>query len=231
MTLLSVIVPTLNEAAGIVDSLQALQPLRRSGVEVIVADGGSDDDTRALAAPWVDAVVAAPPGRAVQMNVAAARARGDILLFPHADTELPPAADQLVERVLGQKDAVWGRFDVAIAASSRLLFVVAWMMNLRSRVTGIATGDQTIFVRREAFAVIGGYPEIPLMEDIELSRRLKLLRRPCCLKERVITSGRRWETRGTMRTIVLMWRLRLAYVMGADPARLAAEYGDASRQS
>lgn len=227
--MLSIIVPALNEALSIVDHLAGLQPLRHRGAEVIFADGGSSDGTAELASSRVDAVVTAPRGRARQMNAGAARARGDVLLFLHADTRLPPAADALVQRVLAAGAPAWGRFDVAIAGRHRLLPVVAWCMNRRSRLTGIATGDQALFVRRDVFEAVGGFPDIPLMEDVALSRRLKRAGRPLCLRQRVVTSGRRWESRGVLRVVVLMWRLRLAYFLGCDPARLAAAYGDGAR--
>lgn len=228
MITLSVIVPTLNEASGIVANLSALQPLRRRGSEIIVVDGGSTDDTPALAAPLADRVISARRGRASQMNAGAARARGDVLLFLHADTRLPVSADALLAKRFADETRLWGRFDVDIEGTHPLLGVVAWFMNRRSRLTGIATGDQAIFTRREAFAKVGGFPEIPLMEDIALSRRLKCLGRPLCLSERAATSGRRWEQRGVLRTIVLMWRLRMRYGLGADPARLAQDYAAAS---
>ena len=207
---LSIVIPALNEAAGLEATLQALQPLRLRGVELVLADGGSSDATPTLAQPWVDAVVDAPRGRALQMNAGAARARADVLLFLHADTRLPPLADVLVLQAVQRSDkgACWGRFDVRIEGRPRMLRVVAALMNLRSRASGIATGDQAIFITREAFERVGGFPEQVLMEDIEISRRLKRLGRPACLRARVCTSGRRWEQRGVWRTIVLMWRLR-----------------------
>jgi rSAM/selenodomain-associated transferase 2 len=225
MTALSIIVPALNEAEGIVDALAALQPLRRRGAEVIVVDGGSEDKTADLAGDLCDGVLIAPRGRATQMNAGAASAHGDILLFLHADTRLPCDADQLILAASARDDCEWGRFDVCISGRHPLLPLVAALMNLRSRLTGIATGDQAIFVDRQAFATVGGFPNIPLMEDIALSQRLKRRRRPCCLSARVVTSGRRWETQGVLCTIVLMWRLRLAFFLGADPARLARTYG------
>jgi rSAM/selenodomain-associated transferase 2 len=228
MITLSVIVPTLNEAEGIVAQLAALQPLRRRGSEVIVVDGGSADDTPRLAAPLVDRVIVARRGRAAQMNAGAGYARGDVLLFLHADTRLPDSADLLLARALADERWVWGRFDVAIDGAHRLLRVVARLMNLRSRLTGIATGDQAMFVRGHAFNTVGGFPEIPLMEDIALSRSLKCVAKPLCLAECVTTAGRRWEQRGVLRTIVLMWRLRAGYWLGADPVRLAREYAAAS---
>ncbi len=223
---LSTIVPTLNEAAGIVAHLATLQPLRRRGGEVIVVDGGSADDTLKLAGPLVDQVITARRGRAAQMNAGARSASGDVLLFLHADTRLPEGADSLLKRVLTDERWEWGRFDVVIEGTHPLLRLVAWSMNRRSRLTGIATGDQALFVRRKAFARVGGFPDLPLMEDIALSRRLKRLGRPLCLGERVTTSGRRWERRGVLRTIVLMWQLRAWYWLGADPSQLARAYAD-----
>jgi rSAM/selenodomain-associated transferase 2 len=220
---LSIVIPALNEAAGIEATLQALQPLRVRGVELVLADGGSSDATQTLARPLVDAVVDAPRGRALQMNAGSARARADALLFLHADTRLPPLGDVLVLQALAGA-ACWGRFDVRIEGRPWMLRVVAALMNLRSRASGIATGDQAIFVTREAFERVGGFPVQPLMEDIEISRRLKRLGRPACLGARVCTSGRRWEQRGVWRTILLMWRLRWRYWRGESAAQLAQAY-------
>lgn len=220
---LSIVMPALNEAAGIAPLLMALQPLRARGVEIVLADGGSTDGTVQQAAPWVDAVVASGRGRAVQMNAGAAAASADRLLFLHADTRLPPLADVQVVQALAA-GACWGRFDVRIAGRPPMLRVVAALMNLRSRLSGIATGDQAIFVSRAAFVQVGGYPVQPLMEDIELSRRLKRLGRPACLRTQVCTSGRRWEQRGVWRTIFLMWWLRWRYWRGEPAARLAQAY-------
>ena len=220
---LSIVMPALNEAAGIAPLLMALQPLRARGVEIVLADGGSTDGTVQQAAPWVDAVVAPGRGRAVQMNAGAAAASADRLLFLHADTRLPPLADVQVVQALAA-GACWGRFDVRIEGRPPMLRVVAALMNLRSRLSGIATGDQAIFVSRAAFVQVGGYPVQPLMEDIELSRRLKRLGRPACLRSKVCTSGRRWEQRGVWRTIFLMWWLRWRYWRGEPAARLAQAY-------
>lgn len=216
---LSVVLPALNEAAGIRAALEALAPLRARGHEVIVVDGGSSDGTAQLAAGLCDRVLNASPGRAVQMNAGARAAGGDALLFLHADTRLPARADELILASL--EDHCWGRFDVRIEGRHPLLRIVACAMNLRSRLTGIATGDQAIFVRRAAF---GGYPEIALMEDVAFSKAMKRLGRPACLRETVLTSGRRWESRGVLRTIVLMWSLRLLYFLGARPERLIRFY-------
>lgn len=220
---LSIVIPALNEAAGIEATLRALQPLRARGVELVLADGGSGDGTAALARPWVDAVADAPRGRALQMNAGAALARAEVLLFLHADTRLPPLADVLVLQAVAT-GACWGRFDVRIEGRPRVLRVVATLMNLRSRASGIATGDQAIFVTREAFDRVGGFPAQPLMEDVEISRRLKRLGPPACLSAKVRTSGRRWERRGVWRTIVLMWQLRWRYWRGESAARLAEAY-------
>lgn len=221
---ISIIVPCLNEAEGIAGTLAALAPLRASGAEVIVVDGGSQDDTVARAARFADLTLTAPRGRASQMNAGAARARGEILLFLHADTLLPEAADTLIVEGLKRSRRDWGRFDVTIDGRHPLLRAVETLMNVRSQLTGIATGDQGIFVTRSLFTTVGGFPEIALMEDIALSKRLKRFGAPLCLKHRITTSARRWEKRGVVRTILLMWRLRLAYWLGADPHKLALRY-------
>ncbi|MBL8382825.1 MAG: TIGR04283 family arsenosugar biosynthesis glycosyltransferase [Burkholderiales bacterium] len=221
---LSIIVPALNEAAGIAACLAALTGVRRAGCEVVVVDGGSSDGTAAAALPWCDRVVTSERGRGVQLNAGAAAARTDRLLFLHADTRLPEGALDAIEDALGRAPYAWGRFDVALDSPRRLLRVVACMMNLRSRLTGIATGDQAMFMTRAAFDAAGGFPPIPLMEDVAMSTRLKRLAAPHCLRMRVSTSARRWEADGAWRTIVLMWRLRLAYFLGADPADLARRY-------
>ena len=230
MSALSIIIPTLDEETGIATTLAALAPLRARGVEVIVVDGGSHDRTVGIAGPLCDRLITAPRGRASQMNAGAGAARGGVLLFLHADTRLPDDADCLAVDGLARSGRPWGRFDVRIAGSHPLFPLIAALMNLRSRLTGIATGDQAIFVSVEAFAAIGGYPDIPLMEDIVLSRRLKRLGRPLCLSARALTSGRRWEKHGVMRTILTMWRLRLAFFLGAAPDTLAARYGYAPRR-
>jgi len=220
----SIIVPVLDEAPGIAAALEALAPMRRAGASVIVVDGGSRDATRALAAPLADRVIEAPRGRASQMNAGARECGGDVLVFLHADSVLPPNALDAIGAGLKRTGRDWGRFDVAIAGADPLLALVALLMNARSRLTGVATGDQAIFVRREAFDAIGGFPEIPLMEDVAISKKLLGRTRPLALEDRVVTSGRRWERHGTMRTIFLMWRLRMAYALGADPRRLARRY-------
>jgi rSAM/selenodomain-associated transferase 2 len=221
---LSIVVPTLNEEAGIVAFLEPLQPLRDRGVELILADGGSCDGTVAAASPLVDRVLSSPRGRALQMNAGAALAGGDVLLFLHADARLPDDADGLILDGLRETGCRWGRFDVRLSGAAPMLRVVEWMMNRRSRLTGIATGDQGLFIERRLFDEVGRFPVIALMEDVALSATLKRRGRPLCLAQRVIASSRRWEKHGIWRTIALMWRLRLAYFLGAKPARLAEIY-------
>jgi rSAM/selenodomain-associated transferase 2 len=221
---ISIIIPALNESEGIAACLMPLQPLRAAGHEIIVVDGGSRDETVALAQPLADKVIRAPRGRASQMNAGARIATGKVLLFLHADTRLPAEADRLIVEGMARSGKGWGRFDVRLSGRQSLLRVVERMMNRRSRLTGISTGDQAVFVRREWFDAIGGFPEIPLMEDVELSRRLKRLGSPLCLRPPVITSSRRWEAKGILRTILLMWRLRLGFFFGENTDRLARRY-------
>lgn len=227
---LSIVLPVVNEAVLIRSQLLKLQPLRERGTEIIVVDGGSEDGTAGQLRGVADKVINAPRGRATQMNVGAQSSSGDVLLFLHADTSLPRKADVKILEVV-RDGARWGRFDVRIDDSHPLLRVVESMMNFRSRWTGIATGDQAIFVRRDFFNDIGGFPEIPLMEDIAISRMLKRIAAPHCLRDIVVTSGRRWRKDGVMRTIVLMWRLRAAYFLGADPKELAVRYGYIPKRS
>jgi len=217
---LSIVMPVLDEAASIGSTLRALQPLRERGHELIVVDGGSRDTTPTLCQGLVDRVLSTPRGRARQMNAGATASQHEVLLFLHADTLLPGNAEVAVDRALRQ-GAAWGRFDVHIDGRSRAFPLIAALMNARSRYTGIATGDQALFVRRAAFERVGGFPDQPLMEDVELSRRLRGVGAPACLRERVLTSGRRWERHGVWRTIFLMWRLRWRYWRGASPEALA----------
>jgi rSAM/selenodomain-associated transferase 2 len=223
---LTIVLPVLNEAAIIVAALQALAPLRARGAEIIVADGYSRDGTARLAEPLASRVITVRRGRGAAMNTGAALGTGDALLFLHADTALPDGADRLINAALAHR--AWGRFDLRIAGRHPLLAVVARMINWRSRLTGVATGDQAIFVSRKAFEAVGGFPDLPLMEDIAISRRLKRLCRPYCIATPAVTSGRRWEQNGVIRTVLLMWRLRLSYYLGVKPALLAELY-DAPR--
>ena len=221
---ISVIIPALNEGAVISHTLEALQPLRRRGHEVIVVDGGSCDATVELAGVLTDRVIRSDPGRATQMQAGAGAAQGAILWFLHADTLPPPHADRLIQQALQDESVCWGRFDVRFPDPRRLLRLVAWSMNTRSRLSGIATGDQGIFVTRGCYEQAGGFPSIPLMEDIALSRALRKCSPPACLQHCLSTSARRWLEHGVMRTILLMWGLRLAYFLGISPQRLASYY-------
>lgn len=218
------IVPALDEAAEIERCLQALQTLREDGHEVILIDGGSRDDTPELARPLVDRVLFSPPGRARQMNVGAACAKGDVLWFVHADTQIPDTAAESILRALNEASPGWGYFSVRLTGTALVLRLVERLMNLRSRMSGIGTGDQGLFVTRRMFEQVGGFPKIPLMEDVGLSKRLKAVRRPHCIRARLVTSSRRWEQNGIVRTILLMWRLRAAYALGVSPHRLAMRY-------
>jgi rSAM/selenodomain-associated transferase 2 len=221
---LSIVLPALNEAPLIGASLALLAPLRARGCEIIVVDGGSADATAEIAGPLADRVLTAKRGRASQMNAGAAAAGGRVLLFLHADTELPADADRLIAEGLADAGRGWGRFDVRLTGAHPLLRVVERAMNLRSRLTGICTGDQGMFVRRDLFHAVGGFPPIALMEDIALSRKLKRRGPPLCIAQAVLTSSRRWEEHGVLATMLTMWRLRLRYFLGADPAQLAQTY-------
>jgi rSAM/selenodomain-associated transferase 2 len=224
ISMISIVIPALNEASFIRQTLLALQPLRQSGHEVIVVDGTSYDATETIAQAFSDHVIRTHRGRARQLNTGARIATGEILLFLHADTTPPPSADRLIIDAMKTTSRHWGRFDVRLSGKQPLLRIVESLMNWRSRLTGIATGDQGIFVLRDLFERVGGFPEIDLMEDVALSKLLKKNCRPLCLSQRVITSSRRWEKNGVFRTILLMWHLRLAYALGAHPLRLAQRY-------
>jgi rSAM/selenodomain-associated transferase 2 len=221
---LSIIIPALDEAQTLPGLLADLQAIRREGHEVLLVDGGSRDATVTLATPAVDRVIHSAPGRAVQQNNGARAARGEILWFLHADSRIATEAVTAILHGCGA-DRPWGRFDVRLSGRGWPLRIIERMMNLRSRLSGIATGDQGLFVRREVFHELGGFPPIALMEDVALSRRLRRLARPCCIRTpRLLTSSRRWEERGILRTVWLMWRLRLAFALGASPDTLAARY-------
>jgi rSAM/selenodomain-associated transferase 2 len=222
--IISIIIPVLNEVAFITDTLLSLKPMRAAGHELIVVDGGSTDASVRLSQPLADQVIRGPRGRSRQMNEGGKSAHGEIFLFLHADTFLPNGADRMINQGINGKKKVWGRFDVKLAGKHPLLRIVELLMNLRSRLSGIATGDQGIFVRREIFEMVGGFPDIDLMEDIALSKILKKYDRPLCFWQRVLTSSRRWEKKGVLRTVLLMWFLRSAYFYKVDPKRLVKLY-------
>ena len=221
---LSIVIPVLNEGQQVDACLARLSGPRGAGHEIIVVDGGSADQTANQARPYADVVLSSRPGRARQMNAGAAAAAGDVLLFLHADSRLPDHAAQHIAQAMTQSRKRWGRFDVRLSNDRPLLRLVSALMNWRSRLTGIATGDQGLFVERGLFQSVGGFPAIPLMEDIALSARLKKIERPICLRATITTSSRRWEIHGIWPTIWLMWRLRFAYWRGADPVALARVY-------
>jgi rSAM/selenodomain-associated transferase 2 len=221
---LSIIIPTLNEADTISETLSTLQRQRNNDIELIVADGGSADRTVALARTCANIVVTSAPGRARQMNHGAAVARGDVLLFLHADTHLPDKFVDAIDHGLAEGGHHWGYFDISLSGHQPSFRVIETLINVRTGITGIAGGDQALFVYREVFEKIGGFPDIRLMEDIALSRRLRRLSRPARIRQRATTSSRRWQEHGITRTIVLMWYLRLAYYCGADPDRLWRHY-------
>lgn len=221
---LSIIIPVLNEAEVIAPLIKSLQNLRHRGHEVIVVDGGSRDDTREIAGLFVDQLIHAPAGRALQMNAGAQSADGHILWFLHADSKLPEQADELIFSTLGGAAEAWGRFDIRLSGRQKIFRLLEYMINLRSRLSGIATGDQGIFVSASLFNKTGGYPEQPLMEDIALCKRLKKIQPPLCIREKLVTSSRRWEQNGVLSTILLMWRLRAAYFFGVPAEKLVGYY-------
>jgi rSAM/selenodomain-associated transferase 2 len=222
---LAIIVPMLNEAGQFPHLAAHLLTWQGRGCEVLLVDGGSSDQSVSLARDAGLSVLESASGRAVQMNAGARRVSADWLLFLHADSRLPGNTLELLAGAGIADTRGWGRFDVAIKGDSWLLPWIARCMNLRSRLTGIATGDQAMFVRRGLFDRVGGFPEQPLMEDVELSRRLGRVSAPLCLRAKVTTSGRRWQQHGVCRTILLMWQLRFAYWRGVSAAVLARRYG------
>ncbi len=224
METFSLIMPVLNEYNNLRLQLPALQAWRAAGHELLVVDGGSSDDSVAIAREHADIVIESRSGRARQMNAGAQRASGDVLLFLHADTRLPPGAERSVPRALADSHCHWGRFDVQLDGEQPMFRVIERMMNLRSRLTSVATGDQAIFVRRASFIAAGGFPDIPLMEDVALSKTLRRISRPLNLQQTVITSSRRWQQHGIVKTLLLMWWLRLLYVLGVSPRRLHQRY-------
>lgn len=222
---LSIIIPALNEAANLAATLAPLQAMRARGVEVILVDGGSSDATREIAAPLVDRIIASERGRAKQMNAGAAAASGEVLLFLHADSLLPADGDDAIRAALADPRCQWGRFDVSISGTHGMFPVIAWFMNQRSQLTGVATGDQGIFMAIVAFSTVGGFPDQALMEDVEICKRLRAhWPRPACIASKIVTSGRRWEKHGVWRTIGLMWRLRFNYFCGASPESIHRAY-------
>jgi len=220
---ISIIIPVLNEEAALSRMSSQLRSIRQQGHEIIVVDGGSADNTLTIAHEVTDSVIISKAGRALQMNNGASIASGDVLLFLHADTLLPDDAMQVISE-RSRKKNYWGRFDVRLSGSRYIYRLIEGLMNLRSRITSIATGDQAIFIQRNLFDRVGGFPEIVLMEDIGISRQLKKISRPVCMKQKVVTSSRRWEANGVITTVLLMWKLRLYYFFGVSPDKLSQLY-------
>lgn len=227
--LCSIIIPVLNESKTLSTQLALLQHLREAGHEIIVIDGGSQDDSANIATPYVDQLISSECGRAKQMNKGAACAKHNYLLFLHIDTTLPEQVLQSLQKAFSNTSSRWGRFDVRLSGQHILYRCIEWLMNKRSRITGIVTGDQAMFVSQQMFKEVGGFPDIPLMEDITLSRSLKKISAPICLSDIVISSSRRWQEHGIVRTIFFMWSLRLAYFFGVSPAVLAKRYYQTSK--
>jgi rSAM/selenodomain-associated transferase 2 len=220
---ISIIVPVLNEQINLPEALSNLQPFRRQGHEVVIVDGGSSDNSLMLAQQAADTVIVSKAGRALQMNSGAAVATGDIFLFLHCDTFLPENALEVIAGNFQRKN-YWGRFDVRLSGNKFVFRLIERLMNLRSRLTSIATGDQAIFIERKLFNRLGGFPEIALMEDISISGLLRKRSSPVCLKQQVITSSRRWESNGVVATVLLMWKLRLLYFFGVSADKLSQKY-------
>jgi rSAM/selenodomain-associated transferase 2 len=223
-TKISIIVPVLNEAATLEATLSALQPLRQRGHEVLVVDGGSRDSTVSIARKHADRVLMSGPGRALQMNTGADSSEHPILLFLHADTHLPANADALIHHALSPQSSIWGRFDIRLSGKRKIFRILERSINLRTAISGIATGDQAIFVTRRFFERVGYYDGLPLLEDVALSKKLLTYGWPQRIKTPVLTSSRKWETNGVMRTILLMWRIRTAYFFGVHPDVLVQHY-------
>lgn len=221
---LSIIIPVLNESRHLLATLKSLTQLTQHDHEIILVDGGSQDNTLAIARPYADRIITSVKGRAQQMNHGARNARGEILWFLHADSLIPDHADQLIVNIMQQTHSAWGRFNIRLSGSKRVFRIIEQFINRRSRLTGIASGDQGIFVLRREFETIDGYADLPLMEDIELSKRLKKISRPACLTQSITTSSRRWESNGVIKTVILMWYLRFAYFIGTPADKLARLY-------
>ena len=225
----SIIIPVLNEVKHIEKCITDLQLLQDSEHEVIFVDGGSVDDTVKLISQhsWCS-IVTSVKGRANQMNTGAGHANGEVLLFLHVDTILPFDAIELIIKSFNlsnkSQSKKWGRFDVRLSGTQRIFRIIEVMMNWRSRLTSVATGDQAIFINRELFEQVGAYPELALMEDIAMSKKLRQITKPVCLKQTVKTSSRRWEEKGILKTVLLMWQLRFLYFIGVSAEQLVKRY-------
>ncbi|MEE9552141.1 MAG: TIGR04283 family arsenosugar biosynthesis glycosyltransferase [Gammaproteobacteria bacterium] len=224
MKKISIIIPTLNEEKQIERCLASVRALHSRGHEIIVVDGGSEDETCSQVKDLADKIIPHSRGRATQMNVGAHAACGEIFIFLHADTCLPDDADTYINDELNEDIEFWGRFNVRLSGRHWLFRIIEICMNMRTRITGIVTGDHAIFMSKTLYNNVGGFPEIALMEDIAISSKLKHIVHPVCLKQSVVTSSRRWEENGIIKTILKMWWLRLAFFLGSDPLTLARQY-------
>jgi len=224
MKKISIVIPVLNEAEALRRHLPLLQDFRAQGHELIVVEGGQETVAEEEFAHWADQWLRSAPGRATQMNTGAVKASGEVLLFLHIDTQLPAEGLTPVAKAFEQLRHVWGRYDVRLSGDKAVFRVIEFMINLRSRVSGVATGDQTLFMRRSVFEQIGGFPDVPLMEDVAISKLLRAKAPPVCLREKVTTSSRRWEKHGVTKTVWLMWKIRLLYFFGVAPAKLRDLY-------
>ena len=224
MLKLSIIVPVLNEAQFLSRQHNLFKSLLREGHEIIIVDGGSEDKSVLIARSVDCETFITKASRGYQLHFGAMKSKNDTLLFMHADTLLPESATALISNVLTRSKKHWGRFDVSFNNSNLIFSIIAWFMNKRSCLTGVVTGDHAIFVNRDIYIRSGGFEDIPIMEDIEISKRLKKFSMPICLHDKVITSSRKWEAQGIIRTILKMWILRLLYFCGIPPRKLERLY-------
>ena len=220
----SIIVPVLNEEVFLTRYLNVFRRFLNDGHEIIIIDGGSSDNSARLTQELGCKVLISKPSRGLQQHVGALQSENEILLFLHADTNLPNDAFSLIHQALKSSNKSWGRFDVSFSNSSLIYKIIAWMMNKRSCLTGIVTGDHIIFTTRSSYFKSGGFADIPIMEDIDISKRLKLISKPICLKHKVVTSSRKWEQQGVSKTIIKMWCLRTLFFFGVSSKRLARLY-------
>lgn len=222
MVKLSIIIPVLNEGDALTPFLKALILLKSQGVELIGVDGGSTDNSFELLSTYCDTSIQSSAGRSTQMNAGALKAKGHTLLFLHADTYLPSTALTDIEHALSQNN--WGRFNVQFEPNNLLLRITAYLMHHRSKFTHVCTGDQALFFKKKFFNQLNGFADIPLMEDVDISKRARKLSPLYALTSKVTTSSRRWQKHGTLKTILLMWWLRWLYFIGVEPCTLHKKY-------
>ncbi len=222
---IAIVIPVRNEAAMLPQALQRLKALQ--GVdEIVFVDGESSDGSAALIQAAGFICLLSTAGRAKQMNMGTAQTKSEIILYLHVDTAISSSHISDIKKTYNQAFA-YGRFDVSLSNKRLTYRIISFFINLRSCLSKVATGDQGIFVRRTMFEAVGGYPEIPLMEDIALTKALRRKGKVLCLRNKLETSSRRWEQHGVMRTVWLMWKLRFLYWLGVSPEKLAGMYRDA----